>query len=491
MANGYVCITAMTALHLSFWIPLAGTLLIVLTGRQPNIREAVSLLTAMLLFAVIAALVPAVYDGAHPALVLAEPLPGLALQLTVEPLGMLFALLASLLWILTTVYSIGYMRARKEKHQTRFYACFALSLWAAVGMAFAGNLLTMLVFYEVLTLSTYPLVTHAGTAAARRAGRVYLALLLGTSIGFLLFAIIWTWHLAGTLDFAAGGILQGTASPAVLGMLLVLYVFGIGKAAIMPFHHWLPAAMVAPTPVSALLHAVAVVKGGVFFILKIAVYVFGVDTLMDIEARQWLLYVATATIVLASLVALRKDNLKARLAYSTISQLSYVILGALLANAAGILGGAMHIATHAFGKITLFFCAGAILVSSRKTRVSELAGIGRSMPWTMGAFAIASLAMIGMPPTAVFISKWYLLFGAVDADQMIAVSALLLSTLLTAGYLLPVVYTAFFDRADETHSEAPPAILLALGVTTLGTLVLFFYPGIPLALARQLAGLVI
>jgi multicomponent Na+:H+ antiporter subunit D len=359
-------------------------------------------------------------------------------------------------------------------------------------MALAGNLLTLFVFYEILTLATYPLVTHSGSDRARHAGRIYLGLLLGTSIGLLLLAIAWTWQLAGTLEFTAGGILQGTASPLLLGILLALYVFGIGKAALMPFHRWLPAAMVAPTPVSALLHAVAVVKGGVFFILKIAIYVFGTDLLAELQVTQWLLYVATATILLASLVALRMDNLKARLAYSTISQLSYIVLGALLANSAGIMGGAMHIATHAFGKITLFFCAGAILVSTRKTRVSELAGVGHSMPWTMGAFAIASLAMIGMPPTAVFVSKWYIILGAVDAGQMLAVIVLLLSTLLTAAYLLPVVYTAFFETSGELgcdkRGEAPPSILLALGVTTLGTLVLFFFPEIPLALAGQLAG---
>jgi len=482
----------MTALSFAILIPLVGAVLIVLTGRHPNARETVSILTATLLFTSIVSLAPAVFGGARPALALAELLPGLALQLTVEPLGMLFALLASLLWIVTTIYSIGYMRARREQHQTRFYACFAISLWAAVGMAFAGNLLSLFVFYEALTLSTYPLVTHAGTPAARHGGRVYLGVLLGTSIGFLLLAIVWTWQLAGTLDFAAGGILKGTATPALLGILLILYVFGIGKAAIMPFHRWLPAAMVAPTPVSALLHAVAVVKGGVFFVLKVAIYVFGIDTLLEIDARQWLLYIAATTILLAALAALRQDNLKARLAYSTISQLSYIVLGALLANAAGIMGGAMHMASHAFGKITLFFCAGAILVSTCKTRVSELAGIGRSMPWTMGAFAIAALAMIGMPPTAVFVSKWYLLTGAVDAGQLLAVAVLLLSTLLTAGYLLPVVYTAFFeapgDPGDGTHGEAPPAILLALGVTTLGTLALFFFPDVLLALARLLAG---
>jgi len=482
----------MTALPFAILIPLAGAVLIVFARQHPAIRDTVTLATATLLFAAVATLAPAVFNGARPTLTLAEPLPGLALQLTVEPLGMLFALLASLLWVITTIYSIGYMRALHERHLARFYSCFALSLWATMGMAFAGNLLTLFVFYEVLTLVTYPLVTHAGTERAKRSGRIYLGLLLGTSVCFLLLAIIWTWWLAGTLDFTRGGILHGTASPLLLGCLLALYVFGIGKAALMPFHRWLPAAMVAPTPVSALLHAVAVVKGGVFFILKVAIYVFGIDLLAELQATQWLLYVAATTILLAALVALRQDNLKLRLAYSTISQLGYIVLGTLLANAAGIMGSAMHIATHAFGKITLFFCAGAILVRTRKTLVSELAGIGRSMPWTMGAFAIASLAMIGMPPTAVFVSKWYIFLGVVDAGQLVALAALLLSTLLNAGYLLPVVYTAFFDApgeaAGDTHGEAPPAILLALGMTTLGTLALFFFPDILLALASQLAG---
>ena len=482
----------MNTLPIAILIPLAGAALIVLTRRHPAIRDSVTLITAALLFAAVAMLAPAVFDGARPGLTLAEPLPGLALQLTVEPLGMLFALLASLLWFITSIYSIGYMRALQEQNQARFYSCFALSLWAAMGMAFAGNLLTLFVFYEVLTLVTYPLVTHAGTERARRSGRVYLGLLLGTSVCFLLLAIIWTWWLAGTLDFTRGGILRGTASPLLLGCLLALYVFGIGKAALMPFHRWLPAAMVAPTPVSALLHAVAVVKGGVFFILKVAVYVFGIDLLAELQATQWLLYVAAATILLAALVALRQDNLKLRLAYSTISQLGYIVLGALLANAESIMGSAMHIATHAFGKITLFFCAGAILVSTRLTRVSELAGIGRSMPWTMAAFAIASLAMIGIPPTAVFVSKWYLLLGALDAGQVIAVAVLLLSTLLSAGYLLPVVYTAFFDAPRKpdgpAYGEAPPTLLVAMGLTSLGTLVLFFYPDILLALAGRFAG---
>ncbi len=482
------------AIELAVAVPLLGAVLIWMSHRRPNLRETVTLVTAGTQFALVASLLPGVLDGDRPAAVLAETLPGLSLAFEVEPLGMMFALLASFLWIVTSVYSIGYMRGHGEKNQTRFYAYFAVALCGAVGVAFAANMFTLFVFYEVLTLSTYPLVTHAGTDKARRGGRVYLGLLLGTSIGFLLLAIVWTWSLAGTLDFREGGVLRDTASPGVIGTLLALYIFGIGKAAVMPFHRWLPAAMVAPTPVSALLHAVAVVKAGVFSVLKVSIYLFGIDVLAEISVTGWLAYVAGATILIASLVALAQDNLKLRLAYSTVSQLSYVVLAVLLASPAAVVGGALHMFTHAFGKITLFFCAGAIMVASHKTEVSQLAGIGRRMPLTMGAFTVAALSMIGLPPTAGLISKWYIVLGAVESEQAFAVGVIVLSTLLNAGYFLPVVYAAFF-RAPESgpepaheHGEAPLPAVAALVVTALGTVVLFFVPVLPLELAERLPG---
>jgi len=476
---------------LALTVPLVAVPLVVAARRRPNLRESVTLIAATLLFGLVVSLAPQVMNGARPTVILAEPFPGLPLALALEPLGLLFALTASFLWIITSVYSIGYMRGHKEQHQTRFYAWFAIALAAVMGVAFAGNMLTLFVFYEILTLSTYPLVTHAGTDQARRAGRIYLGLLLGTSVVFLLLAIVWTWSLAGTLDFTPGGILVGTAPAAALGLLLVLYVFGIGKAALMPFHRWLPAAMVAPTPVSALLHAVAVVKAGVFTILKVSVYLFGSELMITLVASQWLQYAAAATILLASLVALRQDNLKARLAYSTISQLGYVVLGALLASASGIIGSAMHIATHAFGKITLFFCAGTILVATHKTKISQMRGLGRRMPITMTAFLIASLSIIGLPPAGGTWSKWYLAIGTLEAGQLALLAVLMISSLLNIAYLLPIPLRAFFSAPSDdnvpggTH-EAPLFSLAAIIITTLGCLVLFFYPEPLYRLASQI-----
>ena len=459
--------------------PFIGAGLIVVTGNRPNLRETISVTTGLLLLAEVASLVPDVLAGETPGLLLAIPVPGVPLALQVEPLGLLFALIASSLWIVTTIYAIGYMRGHNEAHQTRFYAFFAIAIGATMGIALAQNLFTLFLFYELLTISTYPLVTHAGTPEARRGGRVYLGVLMGTSIGFLLLAVVWTWQLTGTTGFKEGGILAGKASPLVIGILYGLFVFGIGKAALMPFHRWLPAAMVAPTPVSALLHAVAVVKAGVFAILKVTVYIFGIDLVRGSTASTALLWVAALTIIGASLVALYQDNLKRRLAYSTISQLSYVVLGAVLANAASISGAALHIATHAVGKITLFFCAGAILVATHKTRVSELDGLGRQMPLTMAAFLIASLSIAGLPPMGGLWGKWYLALGALDAGYGILVGVLMLSTLLNIAYLLPIPLRAFFrgNRSTATGiTEAPAACLIAIGVTTTICLLLFFYP---------------
>ncbi|MCK5296038.1 MAG: monovalent cation/H+ antiporter subunit D family protein [Alphaproteobacteria bacterium] len=465
---------------LSILIPLVGSFLIALTGRWENVRESVTLITSCSLFGVVISAGSAVMAKEKITATLATIMPNITISFDVEPLGYLFACLASFLWIVTSIYSIGYMRGHHEKNQTRFYTCFALAIMGVMGLCFSSNLLTLFLFYEAITLCTYPLVTHSGTEEAKRAGRTYLGVLLATSMVFQLPAIIWTWVAAGTIDFTAGGVLNGHVSTGLGSILLLLFVFGVGKAALMPFHRWLPAAMVAPTPVSALLHAVAVVKAGVFSVLKIAIYIFGIDFLGLLEAHTWLIYAAGFTILIGSLVAMRQDNLKRRLAYSTISQLSYIVLGAMLATKAGILGGGMHMITHAFGKITLFFGAGAIMVASHKTEISQMKGIGRAMPWTLGAFLIGSLSIIGLPPFGGAWSKWFLCMGALDSGQLIMVAVLMISSILNVAYLIPIVVQGFFSELDvkehHAHGEAPAFCVAAQVITAAGCLGLFLYP---------------
>ena len=476
--------TAGALLMSTLAVPLIGAVLIVLCRKSPNLRETMTLATSVVLFALMASLYMDVESLSSQRVVLVQMLPELDLALRVEPLGMLFALLASFLWIVTSVYAIGYMRGHGESNQTRFYVCFAIAIASVMGIAFAANMVTLFVFYEVLTLSTYPLVIHSGTPEARRAGKVYLGLLLGTSIGLQLVAIIWTWTITGTLEFTPGGVFAEQVSGGVLAVLTVLYVFGVGKAAVMPVHRWLPNAMVAPTPVSALLHAVAVVKAGVFTILKVSVYIFGFDALSMDGVRDLPLYLAGATVLLSSLVAMRQNNLKARLAYSTVGQLSYVVVGALLANELAVIGSGMHLFMHGFAKITLFFCAGAILVAAHKTEVSQLDGLGKTMPFTMAAFFVAALSVVGLPPTGGAWSKWFLVLGTLEAQQSTLLVVLLLSSLLNVSYLMSIPIRAFFRNSQSDGEEPAPAdikeapwpCLLAIGVTTSGCVALFLYP---------------
>jgi multicomponent Na+:H+ antiporter subunit D len=470
-----------TTVTLAVLLPLFGTAFIGLFRARPNLREAATIVTGLLLFGLVLSLWPQIMAGENPRFVLSTPIPGIPLVLEVEPLGYLFSLVASFLWIVTSLYSIGYMRGHHEKNQTRFYLFFAIAISAAMGVAYSGNLFTLFLFYEVLTLCTFPLVTHHQTEKARRAGRVYLGILLSTSVGLQLLGIIWTYSLAGTLDFQVGGILDGHISARMVPVLLALFVFGVGKAAVMPFHRWLPAAMVAPTPVSALLHAVAVVKAGVFTILKVSVFIFGPELISGTGAADFLIWIAAATIILGSLVAFTKDNLKARLAYSTISQLSYIVLGALLANQWGIIGGGMHIVMHAFGKITLFFGAGAIMVAAHKTEISQMKGLGRSMPFTFGAFFVGALSIIGLPPAGGAWSKWFLGLGTLEAGELGLLAVLMVSSLLSLAYLLEIPLKAFFSKPDrppeqEGIREAPLPSLIAMGITSLGTIGLFVFP---------------
>ncbi|MFT5115192.1 MAG: multicomponent Na+:H+ antiporter subunit D [Parasphingorhabdus sp.] len=476
-------------------LPICGALAILLASRiGPNAREAVTLVTAITLATIVWSLIPGVAAGETPNLTLFEILPGIDIAFEIEPLGMMFAALASGLWIVNSIYSIGYMRGNGESNQTRFYVFFALSIFATLGIAFSDNLFTLFLFYEILTLSTFPLVSHKGDEKTVKSARIYLGILLTTSIGLFLPAIIWTYVVAGTGDFTPGGILEGNLEGPALGLLLGLFVFGIGKAAIMPVHRWLPAAMVAPTPVSALLHAVAVVKAGVFTILKIIIYIFGVEHLFAEPSSGWLLYAAAFTVIVASLVALRQTNIKRLLAYSTVAQLSYVVMAAAILKPLAEIGASIHMVAHAFGKITLFFAAGAIYIAAKKTEVWQLNGIGRRMPWTMAAFTIGALSMIGVPPTGGFVSKWFILAGAFQADNYVAIATIIASTVLNAAYFLPIIFAVWFSREAPDpqldHGEAPWPMVFALTITAALTIGLFIFNGPLIALESQIQGIV-
>ena len=470
-------------------VPAVGALLIALTGeRRANLREFWSVAAGVVMFVLVASMIPEVLANGTPECVLLRILPGIELAFRVDAFGLLFASGASLLWILTSFYSIGYMRSLQEHAQTRYFACFALALSATIGVAFSANLFTLFLFYEALTLVTYPLVGHKETAEARAGARKYIIYLLGSAKVFLLAAIILTYNVAGTLEFHKGGMLpveQVRAQPMLLLLIFALFLFGFAKNALMPLHSWLPAAMVAPTPVSALLHAVAVVKTGVFSTLRVFLFVFGPSAMGEIGADQLAIGVASVTIMLGSLLALGQDNLKARLAFSTVSQLSYIILGAALLSPSGILGGVVHITYHAVSKITLFLCAGSIYVSTRKTEISQMSGIAKRMPWTMAAFALASLSVVGIPGTSGSISKWYLALATVELDSFILLGVLLLSSLLNAAYLGPVVYKAYFEEGPETHEEVRevPWMVVPLTISAAASLLLGLYPGPVLELA--------
>lgn len=479
---------------LAILVSAVGALLIVRTGEhRANLRECWSVAAGVLKFAIVASMIQEVQSGRTIEYVLFRVLPGVELAFRVDAFGLLFALGASLLWIATSFYSIGYMRSLEEHAQTRYFACFALALSATMGVAFSANLFTLFLFYEGLTLATYPLVAHRGTAEARAGARKYIIYLLGAAKVGLLAAIILTYNVAGTLEFRAGGILPASAvagQSTLLLVVFVLFLFGFAKNAVMPLHSWLPAAMVAPTPVSALLHAVAVVKTGVFATLRMLLFVFGPQAMRQIGADTLALGVAAVTILGGSLLALRQDNLKARLAFSTVSQLSYIILGAALLSGSGILGAIAHVTNHAVSKITLFFCAGSIHVSTHKTEISQMAGLARRMPWTMGAFVVASFSLVGLPPASGFISKWYLAIGSLERGSVSLLALLLASSLLTAAYLGPVVYTAYFDEASDAgphEVREVPWMVVPLVLSALVSLLLGVYPQPVLSLARMVA----
>ncbi len=461
--------------------------LILIFRKEPFLREASTFLAGFAKLGFVLAMVPIVLSGKVIEYTFVEGIAGISVPIMfrVDGLGMTFALVASSLWIVTSLYAIGYMRGLKEHSQTRFFCFFALSLSATLGVAFSGNLLTLYLCYELLSLSTWPLVTHHQDKEARGGGRTYLTHLLGTSVAFALPAIIYTYFKSGgDLSFAGDAILAGSDMSYLQGVVLLLaFAFGFSKAGLMPFHSWLPGAMVAPTPVSALLHAVAVVKVGVFCVIRVVTGVFGTDLLDKVGANVVLCWVAAFTVVTSSLIAMSQDNLKRRLAFSTIGQLSYIILGVALLSPYAVQGSMMHIAMHAFGKITLFFCAGAIFVATGKKYISQLDGLGKAMPWTMGAFTIGAMSVTGLPPTGGLLSKMYMIRGAADAQQFALVGVYLVSSVLNGVYFFPIVYRAFFKSPATGElsvgmKEAPAACVIPLTITAIASVLLFFFPGL-------------
>ncbi|MDR2404819.1 MAG: monovalent cation/H+ antiporter subunit D family protein [Deltaproteobacteria bacterium] len=477
-------------------LPLIITLLapffIMILGKNQNAREAVSFVASALTALIVLSFAPAVLSGQILHYKLFTLLPGVTISFAMDGLAFLFAFIAPFLWIFATSYNIGYMRSLKEHAQTRYYTCFAVAIFGAVGVATAANVVTLYLFYEIISVFTYPLVFHHQDEEGFMGGRKYLVYLMGTSKLFLLPAMILTYVLAGTLEFPLGSWTTGIFSPEVVAahpnlvrLTYVLFICGLAKAALMPFHNWLPSAMVAPTPVSALLHAVAVVKAGVYSVSRIILSGFGSNTMETLGLSIPTAYVAAFTIVIASFIALTKDDIKARLAYSTVSQLSYVVIGVALVTPMAVQGGLMHIGHHAFSKITLFFGAGAIYVASHLKSIEKMNGLGRKMPWTFGAFGVASLSMIGMPPVCGFVSKWYLVNGVLSLShpQFILFVALLLSTALNAGYFVPIFYRAFFlkpdpEGAQDNFKEAPLSMVVPLVFTSVVSVILGFYPQI-------------
>ncbi len=477
-------------------VPLVGTLGVMFMGKNENIREGVSCVASIILFLLVASMIPTVLSGKTLIFHMFSILPGVTVTLRADAMSMIFALVASSLWTIAVFYSMGYMRAHNEHAQTRFNACFALSIFGAIGVAFSDNLFTLYLFYEIVSICTYPLVAHHQDAEGYNGARKYIVYLTTTAKAFLLPALILIYVLTGTLDFAPNistGIFPPDVNHGLVIMLYVFCLFGFAKNGIMPFHHWLPGAMVAPTPVSALLHAVAVVKVGVFCTTRVMLYVFGVDTMHALNLGIPTAYFVGFTVIMASVLALSKNNLKERLAYSTISQLSYIIMGVALLTPAGIDGGLIHIVNHAFAKITLFFCAGAIYIAAHKKDISDMGGLGKTMPFTFGAFAIASLSMIGAPPVGGFVTKWNLLVGSIQAHQMGILLILIASTMLNVGYFAPITIKAFFGKRPEGETfqgikEAPLSMLIPILIACTVSVLLGIFPNFMMQFVKVVTG---
>ncbi|MDP1557540.1 MAG: monovalent cation/H+ antiporter subunit D family protein [Nitrosomonas sp.] len=441
----------------SAWLPLLvvasallpGLIIFALAEEKVYLRTALNLTGAFSKLLLTGWMLWGVYHG-YQYEVSMPFLPGLDLVLRADALSLLFIALSGILWLLTTIYAIGYLEG--SPHRSRFFGFFSLCVTSTAGVALSGNLITFLLFYELLTLVTYPLVVHRGTEAARRAGQTYLIYTVSGG-ALLLLGTVWLYTLTGTLEFKPQGILRNLSEenhPALIAVFALL-IAGLGvKAALVPLHGWLPQAMVAPAPVSALLHAVAVVKAGTFGIVRVVYDVFGVDFAAELGVTGPLALLAAITIIYGSLRALFQDDLKRRLAFSTVSQVSYIILGVAIVGPLATIGGVVHLVHQGLMKITLFFCAGNLAETLGIHKIHEMNGVGQRMPWTMAAFTVGAFGMIGAPPIAGFVSKWYLGLGALEAGQHWVILVLVGSSLLNAAYFLPVLHRVWFRDPPDT-----------------------------------------
>ena len=465
-----------------------GLTIFCLPEEKQRTRTTLNLVGVLLKLALVTFMVWGVQQGEHYETRI-PLLPGLDFVLRADALSMFFALLSAVLWLATTIYAIGYLE--DSPHRSRFFGFFSLCVTATLGVALAGDMITFLLFYEMLTLATYPLVVHRGTEAALRAGNVYLAYTV-TGGALLLAGMVWLHTLSGPLEFTANGFLAGLARDhaTALVAIFVLLIAGLGvKAALVPFHGWLPQAMVAPAPVSALLHAVAVVKAGAFGIIRVIHDVYGIELAAELALTGPLAGLAALTIIYGSLQALLQNDLKRRLAFSTVSQVSYVALGIAIAGPVATIGGIVHLVHQGLMKITLFFCAGNLAETLGIHKVTEMRGVGRRMPWTMAAFTLGAFGMIGVPPMAGFFSKWFLGSGGLDMGQPWVVAVLIVSSLLNAAYFLPVLRAVWFEDPPEAwpaersfgRSETSLMLLLPTLSTAFSALAVGLLASMPLS----------
>lgn len=491
---------------MSYWLPVAilavslatGLVIFALHESSYRLRAALNIAGATGMLILVGYALVSVLGGASYETRVAIGL-GFDFVLRVDELSLMFLTLSSGLWFFTTLYAIGYLEG--SEHRSRFFGFFSLCVTATSGIALAGNLISFFMFYELLTLVTYPLVVHRQTEAALSAGRTYLWYTVSGGT-VLLVGVVWLHVIAGPIDFVhTGGLAHLAAASTELTLVFAILIAGLGvKAALVPLHGWLPVAMVAPAPVSALLHAVAVVKAGAFGIVRVVYDIYGIDFAASLGVLGPLGAIAAVTIVYGSLRALVQDDIKKRLAYSTVSQVSYIILGVTTFGITATIGGLVHIVHQGIMKITLFFSAGNFSEMLHVHKVSEMSGMGRRMPLTMAAFTVAALGMIGMPPLAGFFSKWYLALGGLEAGRGWVVPVLLASSVLNFAYFLPILYVAWFRpapaEAERTaraqRREAPLLLLvptLAMAAVSVGAGLFAAAPGSPLDIAKYIATL--